>query len=220
MAFLLKNSWVLRKNVCLCGWQPFFLTNFLELSEAAFYGRGMIPAGTVIVGKLRDRRITTGWEHWLRLPAEWRCIIGRCLKPALLPSALIPSISTVPTNCLLPLPLCICFNSLLWKVLADQSPVFREEVSNCFTFPQLVGPAFVQIIIVLLGGGVGYFSYCSLLHRYFLLFYLTLFPVLLYKVNVMSRSWWRPADAWYSVLIRSLEFSKRVDGLTLVILLS
>lgn len=129
LTFLLRNSWVLRKNLCLCGWQPFVLTNFLGLPEASFYGRGMIPTGAAVVGKLRDRRITTGWEHLSRLPTELRFIVGRCLKPAWLTSAVITSISTVllPAYCLVPLPLCTYCNSLLWKFHSDQSPVSQEE---------------------------------------------------------------------------------------------
>lgn len=50
LAFPLRNSHVFRKNLCLCGWQPFFLTDFLGQWELSLCKRSMIPAGTAVVG--------------------------------------------------------------------------------------------------------------------------------------------------------------------------
>lgn len=78
-------------------------------------------------------------------------------------------------------------------------------------------------MVAVLEGGVVCFSYCSriaLCCRYFLPFYLILFSVLLYQVKGNEQLMVEIVSQLYSVLTRSPEFSKRVNGLRLVISLA
>lgn len=107
LVFLLRNTWVLRKaTVFLWMTAAFFPHNFSWTIRSIILWERHDTSSTAIVGKMRNRRITTRWECIPWLHAELRFILGGCPKPTLLTSAVITSISTVllPAYSLLPLP--------------------------------------------------------------------------------------------------------------------
>lgn len=108
LAFPLRNSQVFRKNLCLCGWQPFFLTNFPGLWESSFCKRSMIPQALQLWEFEGQKN-----QSWMRTPtrASYRTEIY-CSQPSKTHLINITSKSTVliPASFLLLLFLCICCN--------------------------------------------------------------------------------------------------------------